>query len=168
MSARLLVCDAGPLIIQAKLGVLTRWISELKYNPVLLDVVVDEIKRGSFAYGEQQEIAQFLKQAKIVSFPEGKDTASGLSLQDQASLSYVEKMSPAILLADDRLLRRAAKQAAVPVIGFPGLMIQAVRKNLVTKEEALKLLDKAIELHDYRISIALYQELRKQITACKT
>ncbi len=163
MKTLLLVCDSGPLIILAKLGVLNTWLFKLVYDPVVVDVVVDEVRRGSFAYGEEEAFEAFLKQSRIVPSPKIREASASLSTQDLASLSYAEQNSPAVLFADDRLLRRAAKQSAVPVIGFPGLIIQAVRSHLVSKDIAIKLLDQAIKHHDYRISISLYQELRKQI-----
>lgn len=159
----LLVCDAGPLISMAKMGVLTPWVHALGYHPVVVDCVRTEILRGPFSYGEKDEILTFLEKGDVVPAPNIHPTTDSLSLQDQACLIYAESQPSAMLLADDRLLRRAAQQSGVQVIGFPGLLLQATQKKLLCGNEALKLVDDAIELHRYRISISLYQALQHQL-----
>lgn len=159
----LLICDTGPLIILAKLGVLCKWLEGLGYQTVVADVVVRELKRGPFLYGELEEIDAFLKQAKVVSAPKASPPLQSLSLQDQASLRMAGKMSGSLLLADDLLLRRAAQREGIPVIGFPGLLLLAVKKRLLKTEEGVKLLDEAIDAHNYRISIPLYRALQKEL-----
>jgi predicted nucleic acid-binding protein len=62
-------------------------------------------------------------------------------------------------LADDRLLRRATRAQGCSVVGFPGLLLEAVSQDHLQAQEAIDLLDGAIRDYGYRISIRLYQEL---------
>lgn len=165
MNVRVLICDAGPLILLAKLGLISKWFVELGYKPVVLDIVVQEMRRGPFIVGEEEAIEDFLKQIQVESAPMFKEIKGSLSPQDHASLHYAKTHAPAILLADDLLLRRSAKQLALPVIGFLGLLTQALKKDLISAKEAKCLLDDAVALHGYRISISLYQAVRKTIDA---
>jgi len=51
------------------------------------------------------------------------------------------------LLADERLLRRFARERGIQVIGFCGLFLQAVRMDQMTSQQA--------HLNNYRIALSL-------------
>lgn len=147
----------------AKLEVLNRWIQTLGVKPVVVPEVIAEMERGPFSFGEEAELQAFLGIAETVSAPKFKWTGGGLSPADIACLTWSQQHPSSLLLADDRLLRRAARHVGVRVVGFPGLLIQAVRLEFESSESARSLLDEAIRTHTYRISIPLYQTILEKI-----
>jgi len=68
------------------------------------------------------------------------------------------------LLADERLLRRFARERGIQVIGFCGLLLQAVRMDQMTSQQALSAIDTAIREHGFRISIKLYQKIMQRLS----
>jgi predicted nucleic acid-binding protein len=163
VKGKILVCDASPIILMAKLQVLNRWLQALGVNPVVVPEVIAELGKGPFAFGEESELRMFLGTAETVRAPESKWTGGGLSPADIACLTCSPQHTSSLLLADDRLLRRAARYAGVDVVGLPGLLIQAVRLKFESPHSARHLLDEAIRTHSYRISISLYQTLLRKI-----
>lgn len=165
MKPTLLICDAGPLILLAKLDQMERLLLSSAFEPRVLTCVAEEVLRGPFEPREEERLRQFLKvvpprEHETINAPGG-----GLSASDLACLDYTKTHPGSWLLADDRLLRRAARTAECPVIGFPGLLLDAVSKNRLSATEAITLLDRAITDHAYRISIRLYQKLRTKLNA---
>ncbi|MCC5842780.1 MAG: hypothetical protein JJU05_00875 [Verrucomicrobia bacterium] len=158
-----LVCDAGPLILMAKLDQLNLILREPKFQPVILRCVADEILRGPFQPGEEDRLRSLL--GKIpVQVHSGNPSASGsLSQCDLDSLAWARSQPGAWLLADDRLLRRAASAAGLRVLGFPGLLIQQTRRGQLSSAAAKVLLDEAVSKHQYRISIELYQKISESL-----
>ena len=159
MKQTLLVCDAGPLILLAKLDRLEWLVAHGRFLPVVLQCVADEVLRGPFAPGEEERLEAFFREIP----PEAHDPeplqAGALSASDRASLRKAEAHPGSWLLADDRLLRRAARFAGCSVIGFAGLLLEAVATDVLAAGDARHLLDRAVSDHGYRISIALYQRL---------
>ena len=159
MSAPYLICDAGPLILLAKLDQLNLILSEPEFQPILLQCVADEILRGPFQPGEEERLRDLLRKIPIQSHSEKISPAGSLSQCDLSSLAWARSHPGAWLLADDRLLRWAAAAAEVKVLGFPGLLIQQTRRGRLSAESAKKILDEAVSQHQYRISIELYQKI---------
>ena len=159
MSASYLVCDAGPLILLAKLDQLNLIQQQSGFQPVMLQCVADEILRGPFQPGEEERLRDLTRVIPVRTHSGKRSPAGSLSQCDLSSLAWACSHPGAWLLADDRLLRRAAVAAGVKVLGFPGLLIQQTRLGRLSAESAKKLLDKAVSQHQYRISIELYQKI---------
>lgn len=160
-----LICDSGPVIIMAKLGVLCDWMKALEACPVVVRQVADELMTGPFSHGEKEELEAFLITSRQVDVSQHRPEEGGLSAADLACLKWAQKHPENLLLADDRLLRRGARHAGISVVGFPGLWLEAVRRKWISVPHARRLLDDAIRLYDYRISIQLYQSLLQKLEA---
>lgn len=63
------------------------------------------------------------------------------------------------LLIDERKGRSIARQHQLVVTGFAGLLLLAVKKNVLTSVAAIALLDQAI-VNGFRLSEKLYQQVR--------
>jgi predicted nucleic acid-binding protein len=159
LSAPHLVCDAGPLILLAKLDQLDLILNEPGFQPLVPRCVADEILRGPFQPGEEERLRNFLIEVQIESHSQHPLPAGSLSQCDLSSLAWARSHPGTWLLADDRLLRRAAGAAGVKVLGFPGLIIQQTRRGQLSSGTAKELLNEAVSHHQYRISIELYQKI---------
>jgi predicted nucleic acid-binding protein len=69
------------------------------------------------------------------------------------------------LVADERLLRRIAKEEKIEVIGMFGILIAAARKNLRSTRVVKLMIDELVGKHGCRISVSLYQRLIEVLDA---
>jgi predicted nucleic acid-binding protein len=159
----LLICDAGPIILLAKMDRIEKLVLTRHFETRVLTCVAEEVLRGPFEPLEEERLRQFLKVVPPRAHEIIPPSDGGLRASDLACLDYTKTHPGSWLLADDRLLRRAARTAGCPVIGFPGLLLDAVSQNRLPATEAISLLDQAIADHAYRISIRLYQSLRMKL-----
>ena len=65
------------------------------------------------------------------------------------------------LIVDDRVARTLAQAEGRDFTGLLGLMVAGADAGLLKKKEALQVLDELVE-SDFRVSTALYKELRKR------
>jgi predicted nucleic acid-binding protein len=137
------VSDTGPLISFEKLpdgfSILKALFSKLSIPPEVLQ----ELQAGSTGedYLRDQGLAGFVH---VVSAEEGswdEPAARDLDLGEQAAISLaIAKGCP--LLIEERLGRRLAQEAGVPVIGAAGLIRIAFRRELLTLHEATEALER--------------------------
>ncbi len=89
--------------------------------------------------------------------------SEALSQSDQSTLAWAVANQAEWILADERLLRRFAQAHGIKVMGFCGILLQAVRQDLLTAGSAREYVDTAIREHGYRISVELYQRIVNQL-----
>lgn len=70
------------------------------------------------------------------------------------------------LLADERLLRRFAKDREIGVIGFCGILVKAVERGFLHAGQAHDMLNAAVDEHGLMISIALYRRIIEELKKC--
>lgn len=131
------VSDTGPLISFEKLpdgsSILKALFSKLSIPPEVLQ----ELQAGSMGadYLHDQGLADFVE---VVSVEEGswsKPEARDLDPGERAAISLaITKGCP--LLIEERLGRRLAQEAGVPVIGAAGLIRIAHQRGVLTLREA--------------------------------
>lgn len=160
----IVVSDASPLIILAKLDRLQLLTRLFDTEITILRYVVREVLVDHAGILERQRLESFFaSSARIVEFT-GSDLASkALSASDQSTLSYCEQTKADWLVADERLMRSIAKGKGIAVIGTMGILLGAVRRNLLTKVEAKQDIQKAVGEHGLRISVALYQRILQEL-----
>jgi predicted nucleic acid-binding protein len=90
-------------------------------------------------------------------------SVTALSLADRHVLALAGKHPGAIILTDDSLVRRIALAEGFPVAGTLGLLIRAVRANIMTQPESLKAVEALVSEHQLRVSVDLYQESLRQL-----
>lgn len=163
MSKEIVICDASPLIFLAKLDCLHLISDLLGGDLIVLRCVVDEVLSPSAGPVERRRLEGFLKSVKIVDSSESDYESHTLSDSDRITLTYAIRSKAAWLVADERLLRRIAKEEGLRVVGFLGLLVQSEKAGLMSASEARQLVDAAISEHDLRISIGLYQRVVEEL-----
>ncbi len=160
----IVVSDASPLIILAKLDRLHLLGCLFDAEITVLRCVVDEVLGERAGILERQRLDAFFESdARIVEFS-GSDLGSkALSASDQSTLTYCAQNNADWLVADERLLRRIAKGKGIAVIGTLGLLLEAVRSDVLTKVEAKREVQKAVGEHGLRISVSLYQRVLEEL-----
>ncbi|MCW1922279.1 DUF3368 domain-containing protein [Luteolibacter arcticus] len=155
----IVVCDASPLIFLAKLGRLELIRLLPTDRVVVLQCVKDEVLGERASFRERVALTSFLASVETASFSECGLGSKTLSASDRTTLTYAVKHRADLLLADERLLRRIAKEEGIPTIGTLGLLMLAVEKGALSAVEARADLDRAVASHGFRISAELYREV---------
>jgi predicted nucleic acid-binding protein len=160
----IVVSDASPLIILAKLDRLHLLTCLFDAEITVLRCVVSEVLGERAGILERQRLEAFFESsARIVEFSSTDLASKALSACDQSTLTYCEQNKAEWLVADERLLRRIAKGKGIAVIGTMGILLEAVRRNLLSKAEAKQDVQKAVGEHGLRISVALYQRILQEV-----
>jgi predicted nucleic acid-binding protein len=137
------VSDTGPLISFEKLpdgfSILKALFSKLSIPPEVLQ----ELQAGSISedYLHDQGLANFVE---VVSVEEGswdEPEARDLDPGERAAISLaITRGCP--LLIEERLGRRLAQEAGVPVVGAAGLIRIAYQRGVLTLREAAETLER--------------------------
>jgi predicted nucleic acid-binding protein len=104
-----------------------------------------------------------LEEVEVIDFEESDHPSLSLSRSDRASLAWAKRNRPHWLLADERLLRRVASSEGLSVIGTLGLLFQAARSDVISREELRIDIHGLVGEHRFRISIDLYQKILDEI-----
>lgn len=155
----IIVCDASPLIFLAKLNHLGLIERVTGRGAVVLRCVVDEVLSKRAMPLEAERLREWLSTVEVVDYTGSLFPTDALSRSDQSSLAWSVENHAEWLLTDERLLRRFARERGIQVIGFCGLLLQAVSRGEIAAKEARALIDRAIREHNFRISVELYQRI---------
>lgn len=159
----IVVCDASPLIFLAKLNQLALIERVTRRSPVVLRCVVDEVLSKRAMPLEAERLREWLSTVRVVDYTGSLFPTDALSRSDQSSLAWSVENHAEWLLADERLLRRFAREQGIQAIGFCGLLLQAAIMGALSTREARAAIDTAIREHGFRISIELYQDIVKRL-----
>lgn len=160
----IVVCDASPLIFLAKADRLDLIERVTQRQAVLLCCVMDEVLSDRAMPVEAQRLRGWQSAVTVVDDDGSLFPSEALSKSDQASLAWAVENRAEWLLADERLLRRFARERGIQVIGFCGLLLQAVRTGQMAAREARQTIDTAIREQGFRISVALYQQILARLS----
>lgn len=156
---RIVICDSSPLIFLAKTGSLDLIGKVLPGRLVVLGCVVGEILGDRAAAVESDRLRTWLEEVDLIEYEGSLFPASALSRSDQSTLAWAVNHEAAWLVADERLLRRVARQRGIRVIGFCGILVKAAERGLLTSRECRRLIDEAVDHHGLRISVNLYRRI---------
>ena len=161
----ILIADAAPVIFLAK-------INQLFFLPNLFDadilvplVIKHEILGPDVPPDEERLLTSFLSNCKVVELSSPDIFAKAMSFADNCVLTLARKENADIVLSDDRLLRKMAVIEGIHVIGTIGILLQATKKSILSAENAVDLLNRLVEEHNFRISTRVYEAARKAILA---
>ena len=158
-----IICDASPLIFLAKLDLLHLISEALEGKVMVLECVRDEVCSESAGDVEMIRLRRFFDQVEIVDFRNAAFPSVTLSESDRSTLNWAIENRSDWLVADERLLRRVASEHGIPVVGLFGILIQAMRKGIATKEETRSAVNEVVSVHECRISVSLYQRILEEI-----
>lgn len=156
---RVVVCDASPLIFLAKLAGLGLIEKVLPGRLVVLGCVIREVLSERADPVEVDRLRLWLEGVEVIEYEDSLFPSSVLSWSDQSTLAWAVNHAAAWLVADERLLRRVARQRGIGVIGFCGILVKAVERGHLAPREARAMLDAAVDQHGLRISVALYRRI---------
>ena len=157
--ARCVICEASPLIFLAKLDALALLQALLPGRWVVLQCVVDEVLGSRAGPLEAERLRRWLAGMEVIDFEGSLCPSRALSRSDQSSLAWAVQNNADWLIADDRLLRRFAREHHLSVLGFCGVLIQCVDHQLLDARMARKMIDQAVERHGLMISVAVYRRI---------
>ncbi len=162
-SRRTVLCDASPLIFLAKVNQLGLLEAIPGGDCVVLSCVAREVLEKPAGPVEKQRLEAWLSTVRQVDYEGSLFTSDALSGSDHSSLAWAVANRADWLVADDRLLRRFARERGISVIGFCGILLKAVPAGLLSVGDVRALIDDAIGNHGFRISIALYRAILEEL-----
>ena len=164
----LVVSNAGPLIHLSKINQLN--LLKDMYEEVVIphEVKVETVNHGrerGFPDAIQIEDAineGWIRVEEIKISAEFTELAqiTGLNIAEVAVIYYAYKNNGTALLDEDSA-RTFARTLGIPIRGSLGLVLQGLRRNLLSREEALKALEQLSEI--MYLSADLYRIMRDEI-----
>ena len=159
----IVVADASPLIFLAKLGRLDLIQARKKIDLHLSALVQNEVMAPGMADMERQALLDYIAQAQVHSPQKRASFATALSTADNDTLALAIQLRAHTILADDRILRAMAEAQGIRPLGTLGLLLSALHRGVLSKNETRRLLDALVGLHDFRIGIEIYQAVIAKI-----
>jgi hypothetical protein len=90
------------------------------------------------------------------------DTNIKLGSGEKEALKLCKQLNAAHFIADDREARRISRILRIKPIGTIGILVQALRQDLIIKTEALQILDDLVKA-GFRISSAVYRRILDEL-----
>ncbi len=159
----MIVADAAPLIFLAKIHQLRLITSALDAEILIPSVVEQEVLGPRIPPTEARLLRDFISQCNVIDFDNPNTYAGALSFADNCVLTLAQRERAGMVLSDDRLVRRVSAMEGFQTIGTLGILIRAQRKSLLSKEEAMDLVDQLVAEHKFRIGPLVYAGVRKAI-----
>lgn len=163
------VCNAGPLITLGKLGrlglLLNLYAEILIPQEVYNEVVVNGLRLGA---AEAQSVDWLLREGyiRIVGVetpPSLPDWAQPIDIGEAQAILLAQQQEADWVLIDNAHARRAARLAGIPLKGTIGLLLEALRKKHLARQE-FELLIQEIQTHpEFWISERLCEWALKQM-----
>lgn len=171
MSSRVtVVCNAGPLMVLAKLNVL-HLLKELYGRVHIPQTVYDEVVIAGSRHGHRD--AQILRLfLRLVAWkPEEVDPSTipavlrhaGLDLGERDVLVLALSLRPSLVLMDEYAGRQVARKLKLPASGSLGILIEAYRGGIISAEQISFYFAEIVEDQDIWISPKLIERLRREI-----
>jgi hypothetical protein len=159
----IVVADASPLIFLAK-------IRRLDLIPALLGsdirvprAVYKELFVSRMDPAEEGILRPFLDTCRIEAVERPRSFASAMSAADNAVLTLAVRYKAEFLLCDERITRRMAEAEGIRPLGTLGVLLRAMRNDLLDQTETRRLIDLLVISHGFRIGVGLYQTVLAEI-----
>ena len=152
----ILVADAAPLIFLAKINQLSLLTKLFKAEILVPSAVNQEILGPEVPPDEERVLTTFISGCKIADLRKPIKFAQALSFADNCILTVATRQGAAMVLSDDRLLRKTAVIEGFGVIGTIGVLLRANKNSLLNAEETKRLIRQLVEDHNFRISTTVY------------
>ena len=159
----IVVADASPLIFLAKIRRLALIHRLLGRDVRLPTLIRDEVLAPNVDPAEQRALETFLAACKIKAVRQPRRFASPMSRADDAALTLAIRDRADILLCDEKITRMMAQTEGVRPLGTLGIVLRAMRQQVMPPSEAKRLLDDLIQPHGFRIGIEVYRAALSEI-----
>ena len=160
----ILVADAAPLIFLAKINQLSLLKQLFRAEILVPSAVHKEILGPEVPPDEERLLAAFLSGCKVVDLRKPVKFAQALSFADNCILTLATRERAAMVLSDDRLLRKTAVIERFQVMGTLGVLLRATKNSLLNAEATKILIQQLVEDHNFRISTTVYDAALKAIS----
>ena len=154
----LIVADAGPLLILAKIDHLQ--LLAQRYQTIRIPETVLQEATTLAHREDSQRIVQFVAQHVEVHTDIFQDDTDYLDFgldEGETQAILLARKSRCPMLMDEKRGRAAAKRIQVPVLGTIGLLLAAKQEGLIT--EISSLLDQML-MHNYRLAPELIERAK--------
>ncbi len=159
----IVVADASPLIFLAKVRRLEIVGRALGRDVRVPRQVAEEVLSPGADPAEIREIEEFLANCRVEVVRRPRRFASGMSRADNAALTLAVRENADFLLCDERISRLMAEAEGIRPVGTLGVLLRAMRVDLLSATETRTLVDRLVQDHGFRIGIELYREVLRQI-----
>ncbi len=143
-----LVFDSSPLILLSSVGLLEKCQALGKQCLIPLSVYQEVVERGKEFGKDNWLLVTLLVEKRLFEVVPVQGNLprlpSSLSPADQDAL-VLAKQKNAVLVMDDEEGRTVASMLGVATVGSLGVVVDLVRKRVITKKSAIMLIDKMIE-----------------------
>jgi len=163
----IIVADAAPLIFLAKINQLSLLTELFNAEIFVPSAVRKEIISPEVPPDEERLLSAFLAGCEVVDLRKPVSYAQALSFADNCILTLASREGAAIVLSDDRLLRKTAVIEGFRVIGTLGILLRATKNSILTEKNTEILIEQLVEEHNFRISTSVYDAARKAIYTLK-
>ncbi len=160
----ILVADAAPLIFLAKINQLSLLKQLFRAEILVPSAVNKEILGPEVPPDEERLLTAFLCGCKVVDLRKPVKFAQALSFADNCILTLATRERAAMVLSDDRLLRKTAVIEGFQVMGTLGVLLRATKNSLLNAEATKILIQQLVEDHNFRISTTVYDAALKAIS----
>jgi len=164
-AAKLVVCDAGPLIHLDEVGCIDL-LSD--FSQVLVPTAVwNEVARHCPSALTAPDVQLFQTSCRTPPSAEFDAIARlfALDIGEFHALRIAEERQADILLTDDAAARLAARQLAIPVHGTIGILLRAVRRRQRTRDEVLATLRSVPTDSTLHLKRSLLEEIIRAVEA---
>jgi predicted nucleic acid-binding protein len=155
----IVICDACPIIFLAKINCLKNIKLLLGKNIIIPEIILKEVLSPVITPFEERVLDNFIKDIKVIKAKERLFKSKALSKADNFLLSYAVKNKVDLVLSDDNLIRKVSKYEKINVLGTLGVLLNSLKKGLNSSEEIKSKINQLIKLHNFRISIEVYEEV---------
>ncbi|MEA3308146.1 MAG: DUF3368 domain-containing protein [Chloroflexota bacterium] len=164
------VCNAGPLMVLAKLNVL-HLLKELYERVHIPQTVYDEVVIAGLRHGHKDAQVLRLFFQSVAWNPEEVDSSTipdvlrhaGLDVGEHDTLALALSLSPSLVLMDEYAGRQVARRLKLPSRGSLGILIEAYREGIISAEQISFYFTEIVEDQDIWISPQLVNRLRREI-----
>ena len=163
----IVVADAAPLIFLAKINQLSLLTELFDAEIFIPSAVKKEIVGPEVPPDEERLLSAFLAGCKVADLRKPAIYAQALSFADNCILTLASREGAAVVLSDDRLLRKTAVIEGFRVIGTLGILLRATKNSILTVENTEILIEQLVKEHNFRISTSVYDAARKAIHTLK-
>ena len=116
---------------------------------------------------EERVLTTFLSGCKVINLRKPVKFAQALSFADNCILTLATRERAAMILSDDRLLRKTAVIEGFQVIGTLGVLLHATKRSLIEAEVSKILIQQLVEDHNFRISTVVYDAALRALSDLK-
>jgi len=161
------VSDSTPLIYLAKIGRLSLLNGVFKRIHVPEAVFDEAVAQGKAlnmidAFVIEKAVGDWITVERVKPEVDAEyrfiDTNTRLGAGEKAALKLCKQIGALYFVADDREARRASRILNVRPVGTLGILVEAHRRGLITKAEALQVLEDLMKA-GFRMSVTVYRRI---------